>query len=1219
MSKVFRLHSQGGKNDKTDWFSCQAYGNTEINDIKDPDGAKASKQITSIPSPFARIDLVKTAFAEVVNRKDLDGTTIYHRMVSDALDVAEIFFNYEKHKDKFRIVVWDRRQGLANLRSSHPQVADTLSLFLQQDAQTYNFDLWDQVFLLQYLGPGFKQMQIVGMTSPCTLFISTANDHTKVSENVFFGNDRPFDGKYQPLYKRDEQFVKYLYTFRNSVPNFATLFKEVNDYMDLTFNTKLSDETKRYISNLAANAIDSYAPISIDTASNVTILGHPFHLRGTHSVVDSDFEIRSSIAEGKLPLVLPCEKGNAYADWKYTQDKWGNEHAAPAVCDTPIEERFLPFDDTPYPYLTISDLLEDTIIELPDSEMSKRPDGTTLGGFNSKWYFDGNRTQECKRATLLPLKPLFFQYFTPDEVMNGVNGKSLISIAPNASGYRVELSIPTKRGHVTMSRLYMSSRNEARNEGEYVQLNNSFAFAMMTPVRFIDPQNAAYRMALMTDYRHSNSMTMKPYAKGLEVQADGTVVRNEREENNAVTKIMHLDHKAFECLQVCDHEHNAQGIILPKFKTQQQAGNTYSFAIDFGTTNTHIEYRKGADPSKPLSMDAEGSVLQYLCHYGPKRYTFDAVLMPNVIGDTFAFPMRSALCEPIGINYGRPVAEMANVNPAFTYEKRTTYAYNEVHTNLKWDNDDERAKHYIRSLMLIIRSKVLLEGGSLPDTRVAWFYPTSMSGFKHSQLSNMWDDAYRSYFGGNTANIRSYTESEAPYIAYKAAHNVNNNMVTIDIGGGTTDVGMIEGGKLTAITSFRFAADALFGSAFTDGQGQLNGIVNHFKDVIASILVENGLKDLNEILDRLTTKNKSEDIASFLFSLTTNRAVIEQKVADKVDFNALLNKDTDFKLVILLFYIAIIYHVANILKLKGFPMPRVIAFSGNGSKVLSAIGSRQLQGLTKAILEGVYNSVAQNGLNVDTSSDNPKELTCKGGLQNEEPMELSDARRLIVALKTSQSLYGDNDTYATAITEQEKMAVVADVNSFLDFVQALDRRYSLRDNFGLSRTHTDLIGSVCRRDLDEYLSKGIHRKLQEMQNDKQEKVQETMFFYPMIGMLDALSAEIFNMLHGGSTSQNTPVTFTYLRNEGEGWLKEVEDSADAQFRLWQDGNDEAEGLFCFSGNMANALANRDATFDGVCNFSGDGNTTIVTLANGKACKQQDGYWKVIEKATVKIS
>lgn len=311
----------------------------------------------------------------------------------------------------------------------------------------------------------------------------------------------------------------------------------------------------------------------------------------------------------------------------------------------------------------------------------------------------------------------------------------------------------------------------------------------------------------------------------------------------------------------------------------------------------------------------------------PKRYTFDAVLMPNVIGDTFAFPMRSALCEPIGINYGRHVAEMANVNPAFTYEKRTTYAYNEVHTNLKWENDDERATHYIRSLMLIIRSKVLLEGGSLPDTRVAWFYPTSMSGFKHSQLSNIWDDAYRTYFGGNMANIRSYTESEAPYIAYKTAHNINNNMVTIDIGGGTTDVGMIEGGKLTAITSFRFAADALFGSAFTDGQGQLNGIVNHFKDVIASILVENGLKDLNEILDRLTTKNKSEDIASFLFSLTTNRAVIEQKVADKVDFNALLNKDTDFKLVILLFYIAIIYHVANILKLKGFPMPRVIAFS----------------------------------------------------------------------------------------------------------------------------------------------------------------------------------------------------------------------------------------------------------------------------------------------------
>ena len=51
MSKVFRLHTTGGKNDSTDWFDCQPYDSSIINDIKDPDGADARKQITSIPSP----------------------------------------------------------------------------------------------------------------------------------------------------------------------------------------------------------------------------------------------------------------------------------------------------------------------------------------------------------------------------------------------------------------------------------------------------------------------------------------------------------------------------------------------------------------------------------------------------------------------------------------------------------------------------------------------------------------------------------------------------------------------------------------------------------------------------------------------------------------------------------------------------------------------------------------------------------------------------------------------------------------------------------------------------------------------------------------------------------------------------------------------------------------------------------------------------------------
>lgn len=66
MSKVFRLYKDGaetyeGWNDSPTF----PYNATNRDTIEDPDGASAKNEITSIPSPFARIDLIKTAFKEV--------------------------------------------------------------------------------------------------------------------------------------------------------------------------------------------------------------------------------------------------------------------------------------------------------------------------------------------------------------------------------------------------------------------------------------------------------------------------------------------------------------------------------------------------------------------------------------------------------------------------------------------------------------------------------------------------------------------------------------------------------------------------------------------------------------------------------------------------------------------------------------------------------------------------------------------------------------------------------------------------------------------------------------------------------------------------------------------------------------------------------------------------------------------------------------------------
>ncbi len=82
MGTVLRLHKEADNNIK-DWVggTNRGYGSDVIDQIEDPGGARADKEITSIPSPFARIDLACRAFREVADKKDLDGETIYHKLI----------------------------------------------------------------------------------------------------------------------------------------------------------------------------------------------------------------------------------------------------------------------------------------------------------------------------------------------------------------------------------------------------------------------------------------------------------------------------------------------------------------------------------------------------------------------------------------------------------------------------------------------------------------------------------------------------------------------------------------------------------------------------------------------------------------------------------------------------------------------------------------------------------------------------------------------------------------------------------------------------------------------------------------------------------------------------------------------------------------------------------------------------------------------------------
>ena len=215
MSKIFGKSGKGGQ----DWFVSDAYADREIDSIKDPNGGMAISMPTAIPSPFARIDLVKTAFKNIAKSPvgklkafiSDEGSVIAGRhdekLVSHTLDIAELLFNYDSLKDDLKIIIWDRNRELSTLRNgpvAHQRLADTFELYLDQDKESYNFELLNRLYLIQY------KYKIIGCTSPATLFFVTANDLTDAQISLTT-NDVFFDNSYVPLYERDPEFQKYIY------------------------------------------------------------------------------------------------------------------------------------------------------------------------------------------------------------------------------------------------------------------------------------------------------------------------------------------------------------------------------------------------------------------------------------------------------------------------------------------------------------------------------------------------------------------------------------------------------------------------------------------------------------------------------------------------------------------------------------------------------------------------------------------------------------------------------------------------------------------------------------------------------------------------------------------------------------------------------------------------------------------------------------------------
>ncbi len=1152
MSKIFGYTKKGGQH----WFTSDAYSDKEIESIKDPEGGSEISLPTAIPSPFARIDLVKTAFRNITKSPDLkaytkDSNVVAgkddEKLVSDALDLAELLFNIDSIKDKVKIIVWDRETELAKLKSgsvAHRHLAETLELYLDQDKESYNFDLLNRLYLIQY------NHKIIGCSSPATLFFATANDlsHAQIT---FTKNDVTFDNSYAPLYERDADFQKYFYLLFKANPVLSQRLTVLNDYLDKNLkildrvNNSLYEEIKKLD---VADFISNYSELDTGLSGDVVeVIGVPLRKRKKEDVVNSiqssDFIIQSTKCkdEGK-PLVL---QNNLNKNFRYVNDQWDNSIQVPfADTETVLEKRRLPGISIQYPYLTVSDFLEPHLIRL-------------VYPINKEKFFDGNVNAEVgndSKGFILPLKQKFFDYFNSEDLLNSSQNNPEIKMVQGAAGsVKVTLRIPVaKQGeYISFERTYYQSPDnqlgkpdEIKNKGVIVE--HQFGITLFPFIKTNDPNiEAHYRVQLVdrdvAGVLKNSNYDLKFFSnkENEPIEYKAKKVRSKKDLGNLIPESQYFVlNKEFDFIQVKNLiSEGISGIIIPNWNSYQQGNEVFKFAIDFGTTNTHIEYKVGDGSPKPFDISLSDIQIATLFEQSKRseeilggsgniaiKEFVEEEFIPSLIGNDseFKFPHRTVIAESHSLNVQTETFSLADFNIPFIYERRHRPEKGKIQTNLKWSKkeigNEKRVRAFFEKIIMLMRNKVLFNKGNLSQTQLVWFYPSSMKPARIADLGSTWNELFNQYFNPTNPAV-GISESLAPFYYFKGTGRLHGGafkpVVSIDIGGGTSDIVVFKQNMPLLLTSFKFAANTIFGDGYSEfGAAKSNGLINKYFSHFDSLLSANKLNDLSKVLSSIKEKDRSEDLNAFFFSIEDNSKIKDKKL---FSYNSLLSKDDDLKIIFIYFYTAIIYHIAELMKLKEVELPKHIIFSGTGSKILNIISSDKkiLSDFSKAIFERVYDrSFDSDDLSIETEKEMPKEVTCKGGLMlNPEDLAF-DVRKIKTTLTCVENKGIDSLTY-DRLDEDTKANIITYVNDFNKFFLSLNQRFSFNDYFNVSEESLKIFKEEANKHLRDYLEEGLeyNKKLDNVGKDDKE-IEESLFFYPLIGAINNLSSHL---------SQLTPI------------------------------------------------------------------------------------------------
>ncbi len=1085
--KIFRLHDDKETNE-SGWFESTGISKNDLDTIITTGKGVA----TSIPSPFARIDLVKSAFKWVANN-DIDGQTAHHKLVSDALDVAQLFFLSQLYPE-IKILEWNPKERLRELKRSknHDEFAETLETYWTQDGAVYNFDHTDSLFFILY------NEKLVGGTSPATLFFAAPDANAEdLNMNINRGTDKLLDDIYASLAQREWTFVEYIFALSKSKQfkeHFTSAaFNEFDEYLTKVLKS-LSSEKQVIIAQLDKNSLDKYKQchVSDSQANYCNILGIPLGLQ-IPGKIESDFVIKSDLSDEK-PMVLPFDK---FSDkWNYTSMdvKWDGEKMykkVPYKNTKSKEESRLPILNDRHYWLSAGNFLEDKIIELPYTVNATKFD--TCGA--DKY--------------LLPLTPTFFKYFKAKKA------SQYLTLEKLSSGIQAKLTIPVKGGNIHFKKIY--------NQEDIEILKVHLAIMPFLKTKKIDLD---YTIGILDSrIKRMNDIQIAAFDKGIKLDLDLPVTRRPGDQKE-IKSFYYKTSNNFDTLQI--KLNNVKGCIIPKMK-EFNGNDQVDFSIDFGTTNTHIEYKEEGSSEKAFNYTSDMPLWQSLISTSNKDPLsgiddsfFESEMMPYQLNDTseINFPLRTAIVYNHDIDFSENLDVFRHTNNFLLYEKRFKPRSFKVNTGLKWSNyakqeDQILVESYIEYLMLMTLYKTLVLGGDPKKTKITWFYPVSMDRYELGVFSEAWLNSFKKVFKASSIkNIRKIPESIAPYLFYKAKHP--GLSLSIDIGGGSSDIALFEKEENNPklISSFKFAGNAIFGDGFsgefknsTDNNGFVNTFLKEANKAVHSI--NNVQKKL--ILDDIINSTKdSADFSSFLFSLENEKNI-------KFSYTNLLRKDRNMKLSILVFFGAIAFYAAKLLKKSGQnKIPDNILFSGTASKSISIIDPsldfENIANFFKYVFESI-NGTSSTKINIALEPQQ-KEITCKGVLKAGLDKELkSDSILYWIGAEgdnTWSEIYDkEKDTRFipkyNEIDEEKVGNLIADsIQEFYKILDSYVQGVNLNSTYGIDPNGYDLFKKMRSENLKPYLKRGLVT----FHKEKNKPIEETLFFYPLIGVLNSFAFKL---------------------------------------------------------------------------------------------------------------